>query len=828
MSMKQNKKTEALDRHNAWNRNASLLFLLGIIAALVLSWPIDALWSRGKEGLVLFSLGTISLTSALAAMWLPRRSSVYRVKVSVLAWLGGLVFAGLAITSGIMFWLLAVKGLAQGWLSDSSRWFGMLIFEPSHVLAFYGQWFRNAWQTMWPAPKVMLALIAAGFFMSVLVRKQNPHDALRTIHGNSRVATLKDLKRWKCWRDSYFSRKNTMATNLLDEGGIVLGRFNKRYLQSNTTLTALVLAAPGSGKTSGVAIPTILNPHMREWSFFIFDIKGELFEKTAGFRSEHSAVLRFEPRGRHGARWNPISPTHSLPDAGKLKTTMDELDKAFAKIYGIGALDARVRLLQEISHNNEWDSWIKREPGALAPITNPGAPIDAIMTKEVTPLTKDISVMQADRENYLQKLAFALVPEPPSGSGSGKHFVDRARAAAFALMGYTIAYCEEQGTEPNMGRLIDLWSNAVEAHGGDSSGNPQEQGTAIDGALQSMITRCNENGYPDRIRQEMISLKNTPSDERGSIFSTLDTGLAIFKQQTIRDRTSTSDFRLDDMRGMQGADGKNYPVTLYVTVSLEDIKSVAPLMVMLTEAMQSRLISQSPQVVKYARKVLFLLDEFAQLPKMTTLLSGPAVGRGQKVGNLLIAQSYGQIRETYGADGLKALLDTTEWKIILPLTDHSTAKEISEMIGNQTVFEQSESSHRVRPFGILGELLFGMLDQFKDDQTSVKNHEVNESRSLKPKPVFSPSDLMSSDTDDAWRSGQQIVMAYRRYNRPIVCDTPFYFKDKGMIDRSNMPAPFPSEEQPENGQGFCGKLVHLRPKAKAQPENKGLGLQRAA
>jgi len=809
--MKQNKKTEALDRHHSWNRKAGHLTFFGLIASVLLAWPIDALVSRGQEGMVMLATGIVSLISLLLGLFVARKSSVYNMKVSPVAWFICLLLVSLSVASGIAFWMMAMRGLANQWLNDTGKWFRMMAYDPLRVIMFYEQWFRNAWSSWTPAPKVMLWIVGTCLLATIMIRKQNPHDALRTLHGNSRIATMKDLKRWKCWRDSYFSPKNTMATNLLDKGGIVLGKFNKRYLQSNTTLTALVLAAPGSGKTSGIAIPTILNEHMRDWSFFIFDIKGELYRDTAGYRSGCSAVLRFEPRGRNGARWNPLSPTHSLPDGGRLKSALQELDKALGKIYGRYALDARVRLLQEISHNNDWGLWLENEPGSLSPIANTSAPIRDIMRNEVAPITREIAIMQASRESYIQKLSFGLVPEPPGGGGgNSKHFIDRARSAGFALMGYTIAYCEEQGMEPNFGRLIDLWSNAVEQHGGSHSGDKQQESNALDGALQSMIDRCNENGYPDRVRQELISLKNTPQDERGSIFSTLDNGLAIFKLQTVRERTSTSDFRLDDMRGMKGKDGKEYPVTLYITVSLEDIKPMAPILVMLTEAMQARLISQDAQSVKSARKVLFLLDEFAQLPKMATLLSSPAVGRGQKVGNLLIAQSYGQIRETYGADGLKALLDTTEWKIILPLSDGSTAKEISEMIGNETVFEQSESSHRIRPFGMIGEMLFGLLESFADKEAQVKSNDVNESRSLKPKPVFSASDLMSSDTDNTWREGQQIVMAYRRYNRPIVCDTPFYFKDKKLLQRSGIAAPIPNDNEPFNGQGFCGALEHLR------------------
>ena len=830
MNMKINKRVEALDRHNQWNKNAALPLFFSFIAAVMLSWPIDAMLSRGQEGAALFTLAVAGPAFLFLSWAIPRRSSVFNMKVSAGAWFFCLLFLCLAMLAFAGFWILAFKGFAGNWLVDTANWFRLFVYDYERVADFYASWFQNAWAIWWPMPKVPAIMLLIGLLATIVIRLQNPHDKLRTIHGNSRVATMKDLKRWKRWRDTWFSPKNSMSTNLLDQGGIVLGKFHKKYLQTNATLTSLVLAAPGSGKTSGVAIPTILNAHMRDWSMFIFDIKGELYQETAGYRSECSAVLRFEPRGNSGARWNPLSPTHSLPDGGKLFENMMKLDAALEKLYGKRALDARVTLLKEISHNNDWENWIVRSPEELAELLpDAKGKIAGVMKNEVTHLTKAIAGMQADREGYLQKLVFGLVPEPAGGGGNSKHFIDRARSAGFALMGYTIAYCEADGIEPNMGRLIDIWSNAVDEHGGAQDGNKEQQGNAHDGALQSMIDRCNDYGYPERVRQELISLKNTPPEERGSIFSTLDNGLAIFKMQTVRDRTSTSDFRLDDMRGMTGADGKQYPVTLYIIVSLEDIKPMAPIMVMLTEAMQSRLISQSPAFVKTARKVLFLLDEFAQLPKMTTLLSGPAVGRGQKVGNLLIAQSYGQIKETYGADGLKSLLDTTEWKIILPLSDGSTAKEISEMIGNQTIYEQSESSQRIRPFGIFGDLLFGIVESFSDNKGQNRANDVNESRSLKGKPVFSPSDLMSSDTDDVWRAGQQIVLAYRRYNRPIVADTPYFFKDNAVLARTKIPAPVPTAQTPFNGQGFCGKLAHLRkPDPAKKKEAKPFSLQDAA
>ena len=303
--------------------------------------------------------------------------------------------------------------------------------------------------------------------------------------------------------------------------------------------------------------------------------------------------------------------------------------------------------------------------------------------------------------------------------------------------------------------------------------------------------------------QEMIDLRTAGEEEKGGIFSSLANGLNIFKLSTVRERTATSDFSLEDMRGMTGKDGKSYPLTLYLVVSLENIKSMAQIMIMLTEAMQSRLISQDSKFASKARKVLFLLDEFAQIPKMQTLLSSPAVGRSQGVGNLLIAQSYGQIEGTYGATGLKEIKDTTEWKLIYPLTDSATAKDISEMIGNETIEDASESGS----YGGFGGFISAMFDGMSGKQVST---QVNKSRNLKGKPLFTPSDLMSTDNGGKMRVGQQIILALRKYNRPIVCETPFAYEDKKISRLTEIPAPMPDADgETTNGMGFCGKLAHL-------------------
>lgn len=60
------------------------------------------------------------------------------------------------------------------------------------------------------------------------------------------------------------------------------------------------------------------------------------------------------------------------------------------------------------------------------------------------------------------------------------------------------------------------------------------------------------------------------------------------------------------------------------------------------------------------------------MPKLTAVIEGPAVGRGQKVAYLLIGQDLGQISGKYGKDDLETVISTTACKVILSQNNEQT------------------------------------------------------------------------------------------------------------------------------------------------------------
>ncbi len=90
---------------------------------------------------------------------------------------------------------------------------------------------------------------------------------------------------------------------LLGQDGVMLGKLADDYLRHDGPEHVLCFAPTRSGKGVGLVVPTLLT-----WpgSCIVHDIKGENWHLTAGFRSRHGKVLRFDPTDVKSAAYNPL------------------------------------------------------------------------------------------------------------------------------------------------------------------------------------------------------------------------------------------------------------------------------------------------------------------------------------------------------------------------------------------------------------------------------------------------------------------------------------------------------------------------------------------
>ncbi len=124
-------------------------------------------------------------------------------------------------------------------------------------------------------------LMTLGWVFRAPLMDWRPFKKPESIHGDSRWATMKDIKKM----------------GLRSKTGILLGKFNKKFLIADGYQHILLFAPTGSGKGVGFVIPNLL---FWQDSVIIHDIKLENYELTSGWRKKNfkqKVIL-----------WNPADP----------------------------------------------------------------------------------------------------------------------------------------------------------------------------------------------------------------------------------------------------------------------------------------------------------------------------------------------------------------------------------------------------------------------------------------------------------------------------------------------------------------------------------------
>ena len=267
------------------------------------------------------------------------------------------------------------------------------------------------------------------------------------------------------------------------------------------------------------------------------------------------------------------------------------------------------------------------------------------------------------------------------------------------------------------------------------------------------VDEARRYSYSHRAVLELTQLANTPDKERGSIISTALSGLSIFRNSAVRNRTSHSDFHFSDLRGMvDPRDGQIKPVSVYLSVNMVDAQALNPITGIFIELMSNFLLANAPDSEHDGKKmgpypVLFVLDEMPKMQKLQAVIQGPDLGRGQKISYLIIGQDIHQIREKYGADAADTIISTTAAKIVLRQNDPETARRFSDMMGK------------------------------KIEMKKVKGPDGKETEEKKESLLYSEMDIMKLE------DSKQLVIYQGFYNRPIEASQERYFLNKTPIQQ---------------------------------------------
>jgi len=128
--------------------------------------------------------------------------------------------------------------------------------------------------------------------------------------------------------------------------------------------------------------------------------------------------------------------------------------------------------------------------------------------------------------------------------------------------------------------------------------------------------------------------------------------------------------------------------TIFITNYANLKHTLSPIISLFIQTAGNRLLSLSDDI---NRRVFFFLDEFGQLPNMTTIENLMTASRSKGGAVFIGVQDIGQIDKLYKADTRTTILNSASTRVIFNCKDHETAKFFSNDIGQIEFFEKMES-----------------------------------------------------------------------------------------------------------------------------------------
>lgn len=574
-----------------------------------------------------------------------------------------------------------------------------------------------------------------GYFIlsdATMTDEFNPHSKDKYDEKTARKATEEDIKK--------MAQDHKNKEGLFKGFMMVLGFFKSKPLKMDECLSALLLAPAGVGKTQGVVIPTLLE--CDEVSMIVNDPKPELKFNTSAYRATVGPVFILdwaaadEPeKGIYYPAWNPLSP-ENLPNNEEGRNTY-----------------IKVVVNTIVEENAKDPHWSNTARAALTGFIN------FIISKVEHAKANDYFYNRLQTGKFDEKDATVLMTYYTKMSSDPNAY------AAMALL---------QRGELNLDNYIHVgtWGGLPQEWHGNEASIPMFLAWYTEGMLKvaneleerkrqgdqmvmmadpmkdflnNAVNEAQLYSYNNDSISAMVNLMNTPDKERGSIISTMNAGLDIFRHPAVNKHTRHSDIHFSDMRGMVDPnDGKVKPITIYLSMNVADAPAFSAITSMFIELLSNFLIAHKPGDMNNKQKMgpypaLFVLDEMPTMNKLEAIIRGPAVGRGQKVSYLIVGQDISQIQDKYGDKAAETIVANTAAKIILRVNDPATAERFSQMIGKKKTKKKEKGA----------------------DGKEVEVDKIDD--------LYSPMDLMTM------KKATQLVLFQGYYNRPIEADGEWWF-----------------------------------------------------
>ena len=485
------------------------------------------------------------------------------------------------------------------------------------------------------------------------------------IHGSATWADMKDIKefyqepRWllkalKKLDDSNFVfkkqvkngiqslfyspsqiKRKILGMDLIGDEGIYIGKFKNLILRDNA-MTHMYLSAP---TRTGKGIAIILNTLLKwKGSTVVLDIKKENYLQTSGYRKKvlKQNILKFEPMAKDSCSYNPCleiswETDRESDDVSRIATLLTEDPGAKDPFWGQAAAGLLSAVLIYTYYSKAGNVSFG---SALDFITDPSDTLANRMKAVIGSKVKN-PIYRQQRAEFDRGQGDLNNPPQEWLEVAGKPFL----------------------SDQNKEDLAKIFAD------------PTDKEYILKG-IHPAVAR----GFADFIGKAEATA--------ASVLSSCVTKLQIYGTDTVRNNTSTSDFRIIDLMDHVNA------TSLYLVLVPEDITYLSPLVKIfitqfigkLTRAMEF----EDGKQKKYKHRLLLLLDEFPAIGKIEIIRSGIGFIAGYGIKTLLISQSSSQMNEVYGKDGAESIISNCSVQVYYTPNDEPTAQAISNRLGKFT------------------------------------------------------------------------------------------------------------------------------------------------
>ncbi|WQS61507.1 type IV secretory system conjugative DNA transfer family protein [Helicobacter pylori] len=486
--------------------------------------------------------------------------------------------------------------------------------------------------------------LVATIYMSIQKTKE-------TSHGYARWANVKDIECFKVFSKEGFC-KVVHRLGVQFDKGFILGKFGFPKLRDvcyDKPLGAMIVAPPGASKTACVALPNLLTlPN----SCIITDIKGELRDKTAGYRQKflNNRILIFNPYGDDNTCYfNPF-------------------DKRIVKPMNF---DQRLRLVQEnannvfISEEKGEDHWVSKAKDLFSFYA-----LHDVCSKDETNFFDVAMGPNRDYVNLIDKRSRYYKQLYQHDKKTGEIILDPQTNEPILIPNvnarklWYLQVSEQKYADPKDPRNFDP--------------NEPEPAPRSEGALDEIV------------RNDARAWANSAEEEFASIISTFNRFVSVFKSNQVRIATSKMSFDYEELRTDN--------ISLYIVIAQKDINTLAPLVRVILESIAKNLLTNESS--KKEERIYMILDEFVRFGKLPFLLEMPALCRSYNVVPLFITQDYAMIRKNYSDDDLKILKGVVHYNIVFKMNSAEDAEIVSKEVGEFTRQSKNYSTEK-------GQLVFG-------------------------------------------------------------------------------------------------------------------------